>query len=65
MWLGTHFGTNQYGIYAQYIISPKLYVGYSIDVMNRRNYTLLGNSHEIMIRYELGKTGRKIFTYRS
>lgn len=63
MWLGGHFGTNQYGIYAQYVISPKLYVGYSIDVMNRRNYTLLGNSHEITLRFEMSKARGKVYTF--
>lgn len=64
MWLGAHYGTNQYGFYANYVITHQFYVGYSIDVMNRYNYANLGPSHEVMVRFEMSKNKRRVFTYR-
>ncbi|MCB0760672.1 MAG: PorP/SprF family type IX secretion system membrane protein [Flavobacteriales bacterium] len=63
LWVGTHYGTQQYGLYFQYVISPQYYVGYSVDVMNRYNYAMLGTSHEITFRYEVSKNRRRVYTY--
>lgn len=64
IWLGVHGGTNQYGAYFQYMINHQMRIGYSVDILGKRSYTVLGNSHELVFRYDFLDNSRKIFTFR-
>lgn len=64
IWIGFHGGTNQYGAYFQYMINHQLRIGYSVDILGRRSYTVLGNSHELVIRFDFLDNSRKVFTFR-
>ena len=39
-------------------------IGYSVDILGKRSYTVLGNSHELVFRYDFFDNSRKVFTFR-